>query len=121
MGMLGINAFLEWPASIDALQTAVPEAISHHYLALDAIEAMDAGHSDAGDQTAPPARYSGEVFSLPAGALVESMYLVDEVTIHGRVLIAAGTVLGEAHIRALDSLQLVLENREIRVRFKRRD
>ena len=118
MGMLGINAFLEWPTSIDALQNAVAEAISHHHLALDAIEAMDGGHSNAGDQPASPTGYSGEVFSLPAGALVDGMYLVDEVTIHGRVLMAAGTILGAGHIRALDSLQLVLENREIRVRFK---
>ena len=117
-GMLGINAFLDWPASIEAVNNAVAEAISHHFLALDAIEALDAVDSDDPDDPGLPTCYSGEVFSLPAGALVENMYLVDDVTIHGRVLIEAGTVLGEAHIRAIDSLQLVLENREIRVRFK---
>ena len=56
-----------------------------------------------------------------AGALVESMFLVDPVTIHGRVLLDAGTVLGEAHIRALESLQMVLENQDIRVSLKCRD
>ncbi len=118
MGMLGINAFLEWPASIHALQNAVAEAISHHHLALDAIDAIDAGGDDSNHDTSTPACYSGEVFSLPAGALVESMYLVDPVTIHGRILVDAGTILGAAHIRALESLQLVLENQDIRVRFK---
>ena len=118
LGMLGINAFLNWPATIDALQNAVAEAISHHHLALDAIDAMDAQGDDSNDDAPAPACYSGEVFSLPAGALVENMYLVDPVTIHGRVLVDAGTILGEAHIRALESLQLVLENEEIRVRFK---
>ncbi|MDJ0738797.1 MAG: hypothetical protein QNJ91_03710 [Gammaproteobacteria bacterium] len=119
-GMLGINAFLPWPASIDALQHAVAEAISHHHLALEVIDTIaEADQPPRGDDV-DRGQFSAETFGLPAAALVEGMYLEDSVTIHGRVLIPAGTVLNEAHLHALESLELVLESSEIRVRFARR-
>lgn len=118
-GMLGINAFLAWPATVAALEHAVADAISHHHLALDAIELMDAQPQQVPtDDDGIPHGCHGEVFSLPAAALVEGMYLEDDITIHGRVLIGAGTILNEAHLRAVESLLPVIEDLEIRVRFR---
>lgn len=112
---LGINAFTDRAVSAKSLDETVMHAIAHHYLALDAIAAMDSNRSAPSEN--PGARYSGEVFCLPAGALVEGMLLEDDITIHGHLLIPAGTVLHEAHLRVIESTESVLEKRELRVRF----
>ena len=113
---LGVNGIAMIPFTLKELADHIAYALSHHYLAQEAIEVMDAPEvlpPSAQTQPNGPLR----AFSLPFEALGEGMYLLEPIKVHGRVLIPAGTCLREIHLTVIEQMAYVLEGGEVLLSF----
>ena len=113
---LAINVVARMPLTAGMLDNAIKQAFRHQHLGQNNNTGITQKPAD--EETGLPPGYVNTPFELPVGAFTIGMYLGQNITIHGHVLVPAGSVLTEAHLDVLESLENVLEDREFLVYLK---
>ena len=113
---MGINAVLMIPFTLDELDKQITYALRCYYLADEATDAIRESGS-ALSQRQGLALPRSESFSLPFAELKEGMYLLESITVHGQVLIPAGTCLRESHLTVIGQMEPVLEGETVLLSF----